>query len=145
MSILHFYNGCPKQKLMSRWECVTPHARHVHTHPSPCVPMFWHLSSHIYHLLHVTFTSWHSSSAPTIPSAFSLSMTCIMHPHNPTCATYWDVCHVCTHICTNWALPATHWILWVEIHCAVLSHPVSYHCPLKSNCISISILCILIC
>ena len=122
---------------------VTPCARHVWTSTSPWIPTSRQPFSSVCHPLCVTPTSWHLSPASTAHFS-SLVMTHITCWHDPTCATCWDACCVCTHICINWVLPAVCGILQDEIHCAVMLHSTSYCCPLKSNCISISIPCVLI-
>ena len=45
-----------------------------------------------------------------------------------------DMCHVCTCMRPNWVLPTVCQILRDEIHCAVMSHSMSYRCPPRSNC-----------
>ena len=59
---------------------VTPHAWHVHTHPSLHVLMSWHSFSHVCHLLHVTPASWHLPSASVVHLYMS-THSGIWHPH----------------------------------------------------------------
>ena len=45
-----------------------------------------------------------------------------------------NTCHVCTCVHPNWVLPTVRQILQDGIHCAVMLHSASYHCPPRSNC-----------
>ena len=112
-----------------------------HLSPAPCnshIPTFAPTSSlSAFMCPHVTVPTAPASVLDiSIPAAHpsSLILTHIMHSRDPTCTTLWDVRHVCTRLHSNWVLPAVRQILWDGIHCAVMSHSVSYHCLPISNC-----------
>ena len=138
---------------------VTPCTRHIQISPSPCIPASWqpfscvchqpyttHVSRHLYPCHHRSplydhvsrRMTLHASQHPLLPCQHSTlpypPLTPLVLFWHTSCATLWNMCHVCTHMCPNWVIPTVHWILWDEIHCVVMSCSMSYCCLPRSNC-----------